>query len=52
MEKLIKFCLMQLRIYDVGDLRRKWDDLLDCFFYFNKCKGCGVPSFDEVRRYL
>lgn len=52
MEKFIKFTIKQLKIYDLSSFCRKWEEVLDWFFYFNKATGCGVPSFEDVRRYL
>lgn len=52
MDKFIKFVLQQLHITTFAALCRKWEDVLDWFFYFNKATGCGVPSFEDVRRYL
>lgn len=52
MTKIIQFVLILLSIRDSGDLIRRWDECLDYFFYFNKGTGCGVPSLEEVRRYL
>ena len=52
MEKIIRWVLVQLNVHDAGDLFRRWEDALDWFFYFNKGTGCGIPSFEEVRRYI
>lgn len=52
MKKIIDFVLKQLKIVNFGDLYRRWEDALDWFFYFNKATGCGVPSIEEVRRFL
>lgn len=52
MKKIIDFVIKQLKIHTFGDLYRRWEDALDLFFYFNKTTGCGVPSIEEVRRFL
>lgn len=52
LSSLIKFVCKQLNIYDDSSLRFHWEDALDLFFYFNKTTGCGVPSYDDVRRCL
>lgn len=52
MNKIIDFVIKQLKIHTFGDLYRRWEDALDLFFYFNKTTGCGVPSIEEVRRFL
>ena len=52
MVRIINWVIQQLNIHTFGDLYRRWEDALDWFFYFNKSTGCGVPTIEEVRRYL